>query len=80
MANDLKQQFQLLQEQKKQKLLRKSEAKAANAKRNKMTGEEQNGRTKKLESDKSLASTFDEIDDNLNLEVRYSCKSGSEEI
>ena len=69
MADDLKQQFQLLQEHKKQKLLRKNEARAANAKRNKGIEEEQNGRTtKKMENDK--ASTFDEIDDNLNLEVQ----------
>ena len=71
MADDLKQQFQLLQEQKKQKLRRKNEARAENAKRSKAIGEEQSGGSaKKMENDKSLPSALDEIDDNLNLEVQ----------
>ena len=72
MADDLKQQFQLLQEHKKQKLLRKNEARAAHAKRDKTIEVEQNGRTTSTleKNDKSLASAFDEIDDNLNLEVQ----------
>lgn len=65
MAADLKQQFQALQEQKRQKLVRRTELNRKNAAKEVSCNEEANSKKNGL-----ALSMFDEIDDNLNLMVR----------